>query len=47
MDYLISKGVSPQRLSAVGFGEVAPIADNNTAAGRAENRRVEFSIKKN
>ena len=45
MDYLISKGTSPQRLSAVGFGEVSPIADNNTAAGRAENRRVEFSIR--
>lgn len=45
MNYLTSKGISPTRLSAVGFGEVSPIADNNTAAGRAENRRVEFTVK--
>jgi len=45
MQYLIDKGVSPTRLSASGFGESRPIADNNTAAGRAENRRVEFIVK--
>ncbi len=45
MNYLTSKGISPTRLSAVGFGEVSPIADNKTAAGRAENRRVEFTVK--
>ena len=44
MNYLASKGISPTRLRSVGFGEVSPIADNNTAAGRAENRRVEFSV---
>jgi len=44
MQYLIDKGVSPTRLSASGFGESMPIADNKTAAGRAENRRVEFIV---
>lgn len=39
--YLIEeKGVKPDRLSAVGYGEHKPIADNNTAQGRAANRRV-------
>ena len=34
-------GVSADRVSAVGYGEAEPVANNNTAAGRAENRRVE------
>ena len=38
--YLISKGVGDQRMKAVGFGETKPIADNATAEGRAQNRRV-------
>lgn len=37
-------GVSPSRISARGYGESQPIADNNTAAGRAENRRVVVTI---
>jgi outer membrane protein OmpA-like peptidoglycan-associated protein len=43
--YILSQGV-PTRcvLSAVGYGEEHPIADNNTAAGKAMNRRVELSI---
>ncbi len=44
MRYLISKGVSPNRLQAVGYGDTRPIAPNDTAAGRAKNRRVEFII---
>ncbi len=44
MQYLISKGVSPNRLQAVGYGDTRPIAPNDTAAGRAKNRRVEFII---
>lgn len=43
-DYLISKGISPDRMSYAGFGEDQPIASNSTAAGRERNRRVEFNI---
>ncbi len=39
-DYLTSRGVDPSRLSSVGKGESAPIADNATDEGRQENRRV-------
>lgn len=42
--YLIDRGIAPERLSAVGFGETKPIATNKTAAGRAQNRRIEFKI---
>lgn len=43
-DYLIAKGVDPARLSYAGYGESRPIADNKTAAGRQQNRRVEFDL---
>lgn len=42
--YLLSKQVLEARIDAVGFGEKYPVADNATAAGRAENRRVELSL---
>ena len=42
--YLISKGVAPDRLQAVGYGDTRPIAPNDTRKGRAANRRVEFII---
>ena len=38
--YLVDKGVSPTRLEAKGLGETQPVADNKTADGRAQNRRV-------
>ncbi len=42
--YLEGRGLEPTRLTAKGFGEETPIADNETKVGRAENRRVEFTI---
>jgi chemotaxis protein MotB len=43
--YLINKkGIAPERLIAVGYGENRPIASNDTAEGRKQNRRVEFYI---
>lgn len=42
VDYLVSNGVSRDRLTAVGFGSRVPVADNTTEAGRVVNRRVEF-----
>jgi OmpA-OmpF porin, OOP family len=41
---LIAEGVSPDRLTTKGFGGEFPIADNNTAEGRAENRRVAMRV---
>jgi chemotaxis protein MotB len=44
MQYLISQGVKPDFISARGFGEAEPIASNDTAQGRAQNRRVELTL---
>jgi uncharacterized repeat protein (TIGR01451 family) len=43
-DYLVKKGIARPRLETEGKGESAPIASNETAVGRAMNRRVEFLI---
>jgi outer membrane protein OmpA-like peptidoglycan-associated protein len=42
--YLVSKGVSADRMVTSGFGSSQPVADNKTAAGRQKNRRVEMKI---
>ncbi len=42
--YLASKGVSEDSMTATGHGSDEPVADNNTASGRAKNRRVELKI---
>lgn len=44
MNYLISQGVNPNMISAQGFGEADPVASNDTAQGRAQNRRVDIDI---
>lgn len=41
-DYLVANGANSARFIVVGYGETRPIADNNTAEGRARNRRIEF-----
>ena len=45
--YLVNKGVPSDKIDAAGFGETKPLADNTTAAGRAQNRRVEFIFSTN
>jgi len=43
MNYLISKGVSPDRLTATGYGETKPISANDNEEGKSLNRRVELA----
>ncbi|MEA2107457.1 MAG: OmpA family protein, partial [Bacteroidota bacterium] len=44
VDYLIDQGVDKSRLEYKGYSFTQPVADNNTAEGRAQNRRVEFKV---
>lgn len=47
VDYLTGKGISAGKLVYKGYGSSEPVADNNTAKGRQENRRTEFKILEN
>ena len=44
MQFLISQGVKPSLVSARGLGEADPVASNDTAEGREQNRRVELTL---
>jgi chemotaxis protein MotB len=46
LKYLISKGISPSRLTATGYGDVMPLVPNTSEKNRAQNRRVEFVLEK-
>jgi OOP family OmpA-OmpF porin len=46
VDYIVSQGIESYRLTARGYGESKPIDTNDTDAGRANNRRVEFTVVK-
>ena len=43
-NYLVKKGVAADKLTAKGFGQTVPVADNATNEGRSKNRRVEFKV---
>ena len=43
-DYLVKKGISPDRMNHTGFGESRPISNNENEKGRTLNRRVEFNL---
>ncbi|MCP3940239.1 MAG: OmpA family protein [Desulfobacteraceae bacterium] len=45
--YLISKGISPQRLTATGYADIMPQVPNTTDKNKEKNRRVEFVLEKN
>ncbi len=44
LNYMAAAGIQTERLTATGFGETLPIADNGSAKGRALNRRIEFAV---
>ena len=44
VNYLVKKGISPDRLSYKGYGETRPVADNDTEKGRQQNRRTEIKV---
>lgn len=45
-EYLIGKGIEPDRIKSIGYGETMPVAKNDTPEGQQQNRRVEFKILK-
>lgn len=45
LGYLVEQGVKPETLTAAGYGDARPVADNDTESGRFANRRIEFVMK--
>jgi OOP family OmpA-OmpF porin len=45
LDYLLRAGLPSDRLHAMGFGQSEPLASNDTAEGKAQNRRIEFKVR--
>jgi chemotaxis protein MotB len=43
-DYMVSQGINPNLVEAVGHGASNPVAENDTARGRSQNRRVELTL---
>lgn len=43
--YLVNKGISPKKISAIGYGEYRPVVSNDTPENRQKNRRVVFFVK--
>jgi outer membrane protein OmpA-like peptidoglycan-associated protein len=44
MQYFAKQGITAERMRAIGKGDTTPIADNITAAGKAQNRRIEIEF---
>ena len=47
MEYILSQGIDPKRISSKGYGETKPVVPNDTDENRQLNRRVEFTIVNN
>lgn len=45
MSYFVNKGITPTRLSSMGYGDTRPVATNSTPEGRQQNRRVDITMK--
>lgn len=45
LDYMLRAGLPAERMQAIGYGQNQPIASNDTAEGKAQNRRIEFTVK--
>jgi len=45
LDYMLRAGLPADRLHAVGYGQTQPLASNDTAEGKAQNRRIEFTVR--
>ena len=44
VNYLVGKGIPQEMLESKGYADTQPVAENTTAGGRKQNRRVEFKV---